>query len=59
MRSSTAFASVSPCAGGHERGGRPLVSGRVLAPTMGVEGAACRRPNARKEAPSKAIAALA
>jgi SAM-dependent methyltransferase len=40
---------------------RHPVSGRVLAPTMGVEGAAWRdRPEReREEAPSKAIAALA
>ena len=62
MRSSTAVAGVLPSRWSQrtaqER--RHPVSGRVLAPTMGVEGAAwLDRPEREKEeAPSKAIAAL-
>jgi precorrin-6B methylase 2 len=63
MRSSTAIAGALVLAlalAGAAQQRRHPVSGRVLAPTMGVEGAAWldRPEREREEAPSKAVAAL-
>jgi precorrin-6B methylase 2 len=62
MRSSLAVAGVLVVAliAASAQSSRHPVSGRVLAPTMGVEGAAWldRPEREREEAPSKAIAAL-